>query len=215
MTLDQSIKTLMNLGWYLDTSLFMDFIDRNIRIGFDTAEAHDSHTLLHVTGSSKASIRTFVPVISNGKRFDFELTKNISLLRFIQYSNKISYFYSELTKAEVVRALRKTYPQKQISEIPDWWQAFCFLLSDYRKIEMDYQIEQELSDLALNFPIRKNVQDYLHLIISKKKGLAFVTSDKLDNQISDLQERYYPHIYYWPEIKDNIPLDEVFKQLPK
>ncbi len=68
--------------------------------------------------------------------------------------------------------------------------------------------------MALRFPIRKNVQDYIHLIISKKNGLAFITSDKLDDQIKDLQEKYYPHIYYWPEIKDDIPLDDVFKQLP-
>lgn len=214
MTSEQSIKTLTSLGWYLDTSLFMDFVNTNIRVGFDTAETHDGHTLLHVTGSSNSGVRTFLPIIANGKRFQFELTKNVNLLRFIQYSNKISYFYSEITRAEIIRALRKTYPQREKSEILDWWQAFCFLLSTYQKIEIDYQIDKELSDLALNFPVRKNVQDYLHLIISKKENLAFITSDKLDGQINDLQERYYPHIYYWPEIKDDIPLDEIFKQLP-
>lgn len=204
----------MRLGWYLDTSLFMDFVDRNIRVGFDNAEVHDDHTVLHITGLSKAGTRMFVPAISNGKRFAFELTKNVNLLRNIQYSNKIPYFYSELTKAEVFRALRKTYPHKEISEILDWWKSFCFLLSDYQKIESDYPIDQELSDLALHFPIQKNVQDYLHLIISKKKGLAFITSDKLGDQIKDLQESYYPHIYYWPEIKDDVPLDDVFKAFP-
>jgi hypothetical protein len=192
----------------------MDFVDRNIRVGFDTAEVDDGHTLLHITGSSKTGVRTFAPIISNGKRFAFELTKNVNLLRCIQYSNKIPYFYSELTKAEVFRALRKTYPHREISEIMGWWQSFCFLLSNYQRVESDYQIDQELSDLALHFPIRKNVQDYLHLIISKKKGLAFITSDKLDDQIKDLQERYYPYIYYWPEIKDDVPLDDVFKDLP-
>lgn len=80
-------------------------------------------------------------------------------------------------------------------------------------METDYQIDHKLSELALDFPIRKNVQDYLHLIIAKKEGFAFITSDKLDNQIKDLQEEYYPHIYFWPEIKDSIPLDDVFKQL--
>jgi len=214
MTAIQSIDTLMSLGWYLDTSLFMDFVDRNIRIGFDTAEVHDGQTLLHIKGKSKAGSRMFAPVIANGKRFAFELTKNVNLLRYIQLSNKIPYYYSELTKAEVVRALRKTYPQREISEILDWWAAFCFLLSDYRKVELAYQIDEELTDLALRFPIKKNVQDYVHLMISKKNGLAFVTSDKLDDQIKDLQEKYYPHIYLWSEVKDQIPLDDVFKQLP-
>jgi predicted nucleic acid-binding protein len=214
MGIDQSIKSLMNMGWYLDTSIFMDFIDTNIRVGFDTAEVFYGHTLLHVSGTSKSAIRSFAPVLANGRRFTFELTKNMDLLRFIQYSNKILYFYSELTKAEIFRSLRKTYPQRDISEILDWWKAFCFLLSDYKKIETDFQIDQELSSLALNFPIRKNVQDYLHIMIAKKNGLAILTSDKLDNQISELQEKYYPYIYYWPEIKDNIPLDDVFKQLP-
>ena len=48
MTSMQSINSLMNLGWYLDTSLFKDFIERNIRIGFDNAEVDDGHTLLHI-----------------------------------------------------------------------------------------------------------------------------------------------------------------------
>jgi predicted nucleic acid-binding protein len=203
----------MRLGWYLDTSLFKDFVERNVRIGFDTAEVHDGRTLLHVKGKSKSGIRTFAPVISNGKRFAFELTHNVNLLRNIRYSNGLQYYYSDLTKAEVFRALRKTYPERETSEIVNWWESFCFLLGNYQKVESDYQIDQELSELALNFPIKKNVQDYIHLIIAKRKGLAFITSDKLDDQIKEFQERYYPHIYFWPEIKDDIPLDDAFKQL--
>ena len=215
MISSQQIKELMSLGWYLDTSLFKDFIERNIRIGFDNAELDDGHTLLRIKGSSKKSVlRSFAPVISKGKRFDFELTRNVDLLRKIQYSNKTRFYYSDLTKAEVFRALRKTYPQRETVEILEWWGAFRFLLSDYQKAESDYPIDQELSDLALNFPVKKNVQDYIHLIISKRKGLAFITSDKLDNQIKDFREKYYPHIYLWTEIKDEIPLDDVFKQLP-
>lgn len=59
----------MSLGWYLDTSLFKDYIERNIRIGFDNAEVDDGHTLLHVKGRSKSGLRMFAPVISKGKRF--------------------------------------------------------------------------------------------------------------------------------------------------
>ena len=89
-----------------------------------------------------------------------------------------------------------------------------FFAIDYRKVEADYQIDQELADLALNFPIRKNAQDYIHLIMAKRNGLAFITSYKLDDQIKEFQEKYYPHVYYWPEIKGDIPLDDVFKELP-
>lgn len=220
MTSDQSVDELLNLGWYLDTSLFMDFIDRNVRIGFDNAEIYDGHTLLQAKGAPKKETRMFAPVLSNDKRFDFELTQNINLLRFIQLSNNTRYYYSDLTRAEIFRALRKAHPDREKSEISEWWNAFCFLLSgyprsNYQKVESDYQIDRELTDLALNFPIKKNVQDYIHLIISKRNGLAFITSDKLDDQIMDLQEKYYPHIYFWPEIKDDVPLDAVFKQLPK
>jgi len=133
----QSINSLMSLGWYLDTSMFKDFIERNIRIGFDNAEVDDGHTLLHVTGTSKSGVRMFAPVISNGKRFAFELTHYINMLRFIQYSNKTTYYYSDLTKAEVFRALRKAYPQRGTAEILNWWEAFCFLLSTrHRKDNM-------------------------------------------------------------------------------
>ncbi len=84
----------------------------------------------------------------------------------------------------------------------------------YSLLNLQKQSYTTLADLALNFPIRKNAQDYIHLIIAKRNGLAFITSDKLDDQIKEFQEKYYPHIYYWPEIKDDIPLDDVFKELP-
>ena len=214
MNQEPSIDTLMNIGWYLGTSLFMDFIERNIRRGFDSAEEHDGHTILLVKCSSQR-VQAFVPVIAGSKRFAFELTRNVDQLRNIQLSHRTQFYYSEMTKAECLRALRKAHVQRQNADILDWWQAFCFLLRDYRRVELDFQIDEELSTLALNFPVRKNVQDYLNLIISKKKGLAFITSDKLDGQIEELQKDYYSHIYYWPEIKDKVPLDEVFKQLPR
>ena len=110
----------MSLGWYLDTLLFRDFIERNIRIGFDNAEEDNGQTLLHVTGTSKSGVRMFAPVISNGKRFAFELTRYVNLLRSMQYSNKTPYYYSDLTKAEVFRALRKAYPQRSTVEILNW-----------------------------------------------------------------------------------------------
>ncbi len=61
MTTEKSTNTLMHLGWYLDTSLFRDFIDKNIRIGFDAAEVHDGHTLLHIKGLSKTGSRIVRP----------------------------------------------------------------------------------------------------------------------------------------------------------
>ena len=111
----------------------------------------------------------------------------------------------------MLRAFRKAHPERAKSEILDWWGAFTFLLNDYRKVDWDFPIGDECSNLALDFPIRKNVQDYLHLIAAKEKELAFVTSDKLDDQIDDLRESYYPHIYFWPDVREKIPIDEVFK----
>jgi hypothetical protein len=211
---ERTVQMLITLGWYLDTSLFLSFIQQNIRIGFDTGEDHDGHTILQVKGSpkSKSGVRTFVPVIAGGKRFAFQLTKNIEQLRNIQVSNNILFYYSELTKAEVIRHLRRVYLQRAKSEILDWWHAFCFVLLRYQKIEIDFPIDEELSALSLDFPINKNVQDYIHLIIAKKKGLAFITDDKLGNQIEDLKKVYYPHIYSWSEIKYQIPIDPIFER---
>jgi hypothetical protein len=72
-------------------------------------------------------------------------------------------------------------------------------------------LDEELSRLALQFPISKNVQDYIHMIIAKANDLAFVTSDKLDGQIEGLRKDYYPHIYYWPEPVGTIPVDDIFR----
>ena len=211
---EQPTRILTQMGWYLDTSLFMDFIDRNIRTGFDNVEEHDGQTLLHIKGTGKTAVRVFVPVIRGDKRFAFELTKTVNMLRNIQLSNGITYFYSDLVKAEVLRALRKGYPTRESSEILNWWHAFCFILGDFQEVKLDYDLGKELSSLALNFPIRKNVQDYIHLNTSKEKGLAFITLDKLDNQIEELRENYYPYIYYWHEVKDKVPIDDIFKHLP-
>ena len=208
--MDHSVETLTHIGWYLDTCLFMEFIKRNIRVGFDTAETHDGQTILHVSGVGKRRRRIFVPAIARGRRFAFELTWTADQLRMIQFSNGTPYYYSELTKAEVLRALRRAHPEREKPEILGWWEAFVFLLGDYRRVELDFHIGEELSALALNFPIRKNVQDYLHLIIAKEKGLAFVTSDKLDGQIEGLKKSYYPHIYFWPDVGKKFPIDEIF-----
>jgi predicted nucleic acid-binding protein len=203
-------ELLINMGWFLDTSLFMDFIQTNVRVGFDKAEDLDGKTILHIQASGTKR-QVWVPVIMGGKRFAFELTKNIDLLQLIHYSHKTNYYYSELTKAEVLRALRRAHPERDRQQILRWWEAFRFLLLQFNKIELDFTITNELSTLALDFPIRKNVQDYIHLITAKQKGLAYITSDKLQNQLEDLRTKYYPHIYFWPEIKDKIPIAKIFR----
>jgi len=208
-TLD-STSTLMGMPWYLDTSLFKDFIERNIRKGFDTAEQHDGSTIIHVTGIPSGKPLILVPVIAGSRRFQFELTSNLDSLRNIHFSNKTQYRYSELTKAEVLRSLRKTHSSRSSGEILAWWEAFCFLLKDYTMVPTRIDLDEELSKLALEFPIKKNVQDYIHMIIAKTYDLAFVTCDKLDGQIEDLQRAYYPHIYYWPDIVGTIPIDDVY-----
>jgi hypothetical protein len=208
----EDLTRLLGLGWYLDTSLFMDFIDRNVKTAFDTAEEHDGRTLLHLGPGTKAGFYT--PLVVNGRRFQFALTHNVTHLQFIQVQYKTRYFYSELTKAEIFRALRKSHSERPTTEIQDWWAAFCALMRDYSRAEAGIEIGEELSELALNFPIRKNAQDYLHLIISRRQGLAFITSDKLGDQISELKRQYYPEIHYWPDVRDAVPLEEILKNIP-
>ena len=204
--------SLVNMVWYLDTCLFMDFIDRNVRTAFDNATASDGRTVLRMEGL-KAGSHTFVPAVSGGLRFAFELTKTLSWLRAVQTSLGVSYRYSGLTKAEILRSLRKTHSGRSTEEILAWWQAFTWLLGDYQAVELATGVDEELTTLALSFPIRKNVQDYLHLITAKKLDLAFVTSDKFDNQLDELRAQYYRHIYFWPEIKNLLPLDRDFWRL--
>lgn len=202
---------LLQMGWYLDTSLLMDFIDRNVRVGFDTAEPYDGKSIIHLKGVPKSGRVMVVPILSGEKRFQFELTSSINDLRMLHYTSNTLYYYSELTKAEVFRSLRKAHTQRSESEISNWWDALTFLMGKYQKVEIDVPIGEELSKLALTFPIRKNVQDYLHLIIAKKKELAYITSDKLDDQIEELKVDYYQHIYYWPQLKEKLPLDAQFR----
>lgn len=203
-------STITSLGWYLDTSTFHDFVDRNIRIGFDNAEHHDGSTILHITGNKSG---VYVPVIRQGKRYAFLLTQTVNHLRILQMAYNLNFYYSELTRAEVYRSLRKAHGERSKTEITDWWGAFQFLMNNYQKTELDFGIDHELPNLALDFPIRKNIQDYIHLIIAKKNGLAFITSDKLDDQIEDLKATFYQHIYFWPELKNQIAVPEEFKIL--
>ena len=74
----QEIENILASGWHLDTSLFMDFIDRNIRTAFSNSEPNDGRTTMRVTCS--AGIHKSVPAITNGKRFALELTANIDKL---------------------------------------------------------------------------------------------------------------------------------------
>lgn len=60
----------------------------------------------------------------------------------------------------------------------------------------------DLARLALGFPLSKNVQDYMHLILAKERGALFLTLDKLNGQIEDLRREFYPGIAYWPEAKE-------------
>jgi hypothetical protein len=121
------------------------------------------------------------------------------------------FHFSELTKAEVFRAVRRTHVQRQPSEVLAWWDSLRFVLLDYREVPMTAVNTGEFSNLALNFPIQKNAQDYLHLITAKGAGLAFITSDKLGGQLDDLKRDYYTHIYYWPNIRDRIPIQDIFR----
>ena len=212
-TEDQSTEALLQMGWYLDTSLFQDFVNRNIRTAFDTAEEYDGHTLLRITGLNKVGMRSFMPALGGGKRYQFELTKTINYLQLTQYLFGTTFFYSELTKAEVIRALRAAHSGREKAEILSWWDAFRYIISNYQKVDIDFHLDEELSDLALHFPIRKNAQDYIHLITARKKGLAFVTADKLADQIAELRLNFYQHIYYWPTFKEKIPIPDEFKQL--
>ena len=200
----QEIENIVKMGWYIDTSLLMDFIDRNIRKGFSDSEPYDGKTIKNVTCG--AGVHKFVPAIADGMRFTFELTTNIDYLRNIHFTHKTSFYYSELTKEEVLRSLRKSHAKSDQEEIISWWKALCFLMKDYKKVKSENLLGQELPELALAFPISKNVQDYIHLILAKQNKLAFITSDKLNGQIDAIRENYYSQIYYWPEIKKDIPI---------
>ncbi len=193
---------LKELDWYIDTSVFLDFIRTNIRVGFSESEPDDGKTIIHVKLSATKN-KQWAPLFSdNGIRYAFELTSNIDRLRKIGLFYNKKYYYSELIKAEVFRNLRKFHSDKDKKEISNWWNAFCSLMWDYKNLPINFDIGPELSDLALGFPIKKNVQDYIHLIIAKKYNKAFITSDKFDDQILELRTCYYAHIYHFEEVKN-------------
>ena len=205
------IEDLLKKGWYLDTSLFQDFIQKNIRVGFDNAIDCNGKTIVHINCSSSKR-QVWVPMIINGKNVSFELTNQMEMLQNFQLSHDLNFYYSDITKAEVIRNLRKGFDNKKKSEITDWWNVFSKILNKYNQVMIDFDFDNELSELALNYPINKNVQDYIHLIISKKNKLAFITSDKLDDKIYELKASYYSDIYYWQDVKDQIPINDIFKK---
>ena len=94
-------------------------------------------------------------VSSNGMRYAFELTSNLSKLQEIGIVHNKTYYYSELIKAEIFRNLRKSHSGAEKIEIVEWWNAFCFLMRKYENLPIDFNIGSELSDLALEFPIKK------------------------------------------------------------
>jgi hypothetical protein len=202
---------LVKMGWYLDPSLFLPFIDANVRRALDAAEPDDGKTVLSIRGLSNTKRQSFVPALVGGRRVAFELTSNVDHLRNVHLSNQTIFYYSELTKAEVFRSIRRAHAQRASSEVAAWWEAFRFVMLDYREVAMSTAVGGELSNLALNFPIQKNAQDYMHLITARSANLAFITSDKLAGQLDELQARYYPHIYYWPAIREHLPVLDVFR----
>lgn len=151
-------------------------------------------------------------MIINGKNVSFELTGIIEKLQMFQISNNLNFYYSQISKAEVFRSLRKGFDNRSNSEINQWWNVFSSILKSYHPVRTEIDINSDLSALALDFPINKNIQDYLHIIICKQNNLPFITKDKLDGKLEEIKNSYFHDIYYWPDIKDQIPVLDVFKQ---
>ena len=110
------IEDLLKKGWYLDTSLFQDFIQKNIRVGFDNAIDCNGKTIVHINCSSSKR-QVWVPMIINGKNVSFELTNQMEMLQNFQLSHDLNFYYSDITKAEVIRNLRKGFDNKKKSDL--------------------------------------------------------------------------------------------------
>jgi hypothetical protein len=193
-----SADALLEREWYLDTSLFQDFLDRPAPVAFREAEPHDGSTIARIAPGSGPVIIS--PVKVRGMRLQVQMTRNLHCLHMIAVATQVRFLYSELVKAEAVRRLRRSHPKASLEDLEDWWGLFSFFLKNYREVPLSLGAGV-LTALASSFPLGKNVQDYMHLIVAKEANALFVTSDNLNGQLDALRERFYPGIIPWPVLK--------------
>lgn len=194
-----SAEDLLGREWYLDTSLFHDFLDRKVPLAYRGARPHDGKTIAQLAPGSHSQV--FAPVLIGGMRLQVELTQNIHWLRMIAWVTGVKFIYSELVRAEAIRRLRRSHPGATAADLRDWWELFAWLLKNYGEVSLTLSEPQALTELALTFPLPKNVQDYMHLLLARDNNAFFVTSDRLGGQIQALRDKFYPNIVYWPQDK--------------
>ena len=206
-----SLDELLKREWYLDTSLFADFLDSRAPVAFREAQPHNGSTIMQLSPGSRPGV--YSPVLVRGLRLQVRMTKNLHWLHMIACVAKIRFVYSELVRAEAIRRLRRSHAEASRGELLDWWGLFSFFLKDYREVPLVFNDPGILSTLALAFPLSKNVQDYMHLVLAKERGALFITQDKLNNQMERLRGEFYAGIVYWPEAKQVLLAHQELKGL--
>ena len=85
------------------------------------------------------------------------------------------------------------------------WGGLLSVFPNYKKVKVDgfSAKSQELIDLVLKFPIKKNIQDYLHILTAKHNKLWFITGDNMDGWLQKIKKNYYAKIITLKEFHKN------------
>lgn len=91
-----SLDELLSREWYLDTSLFMDFLDSRAPVAFKEGQPHDGGTIAQL---APGSVGIYSPVLVRGLRLQVRMTQSLHWLHMIAWVVKTRFVYSELVKA--------------------------------------------------------------------------------------------------------------------
>ena len=184
---------------YLDTSVFFAFLTKEVRDAFRDSKPMDPNKPTIISSNIKPikpkDIVRFIPVVHGKRGYMVQVYGKEHLInKLIEKSeNGVSYCTSPLVFSEVVRKLRREYKLSAEDAFSLWWgvaSAFRFERTKNNVIDLD----KDLTMLARNYPLKKNVQDLLHIILAKQNDCLFVTKDKLDGNLDEIKKDYHNKI---------------------
>ena len=175
---------------YLDTSIFLDYIKRNVKTALKEA-------IIQIRKRNGETIRAIAVRAPLGHSFN-ELS-NLKMLGIVEY------FISPLTIAEVVRNLRKDCSVSE-KETIECWNVFRSILELKYTKNNRIEITDEILNIILKYPPKKNIQDMLNIFLAKQNDCSFLTADKLEGNLLKLKENFYEKI---------MPLKDFLKMMDK
>ncbi|MBN2101583.1 MAG: hypothetical protein JW716_01790 [Candidatus Aenigmarchaeota archaeon] len=188
---------------YLDTNVFYNFLLKEVDEGFKKSEHVDQKCKTNkIAFKIESDISTVIPIREKNLVYCVKIKKDsrIDKLLKIKRENCVVYYSSSMVMAEIFRKLQKekNFPVRKIAYL---WGGLDHILG-LKIIENNNVDLKHLTVLSMNFPLKKNVQDLLHIILAKKNKCLFVTCDDLDGNMDDIKKHYYKDIMKFNDFSD-------------